>query len=293
MAPVARPRPSGRPTGRTSSASGAGRTIGLKYVNDATGVHDDETDHLRQPQDHADRHRRIVRLRQPIDVPGGLLARIGRDVPDRRISISKIGTTSRPSGNNSGAWTLGGPFDCHHAGHRRYARDHRRIRRRGSGCIAARVDMGHGYPMCDGMSDARSFVTDHARHGRAALSGPDRRPRRPRKEHRRVGRDVHVLREPALKGHLRISRKACSTDLSHDLSHIPKEDQRRWNQTPQASSICESEPSGGSSTVGAYDASCCRSCVPWDSVGVRVQQQRVEQRPPFAHASAGDRHLHR
>lgn len=133
--------------------------VGLKYVNDATGVHDDET------TIYANIKTLVTDIAASCDFgsPSMFLVGFSRgsaeafpiaylDIKDRRY-FSAIG-------NNSGAWVLGGPLTVTMQG----------IVDRGETNAYAGtrfwmycggLDDGHGYPMCDEMANARTFVTTY------------------------------------------------------------------------------------------------------------------------------------
>ena len=133
--------------------------IGLKYVNGATGVHDDET------TIYANIKAMLTELTVSCDFgkPSIFLVGYSRgsantfpiaylDLKDRKFF--------KAMGSNSGAWFLSGPLTATMQG----------VVDRGetNGYAGTNFwmycggrDMEHGYPMCDEMNNAKNWVTSH------------------------------------------------------------------------------------------------------------------------------------
>lgn len=133
--------------------------VGLKYVNDATGSHDDET------TIHANIKAMIDQITAACDfaTPSMFLVGFSRgsaeafpvaylDLKDRRFF--------KAIGNNSGAWPITGSMTP----------TMEAIKARGetnaySGSrfwmYCGRLDVEHGYPMCDEMKNARSVIASY------------------------------------------------------------------------------------------------------------------------------------
>ena len=133
--------------------------VGLKYVDDATGVHDDET------TIYANIKTMIDQLTTACDFasPSMFLVGFSRgsadafpvaylDLKDRRFF--------KAIGNNSGAWFLTGPM----------TQTMEAIKARGDTTVYSGSrfwmycggrDMEHGYPMCDEMKNAKDFIVSY------------------------------------------------------------------------------------------------------------------------------------
>jgi hypothetical protein len=136
--------------------------IGLKYVDDSSGNHDSET------VIYANLKSMIDTLKSSCDFgsPSQFLVGFSRgsaegfpvaylDLKDRRLF--------KAIGNNSGAWMLGGPMvstmeaivargeTTAYSGSRFWM-------------YCGARDLDHGYPMCDEMNNARTFVTSYGAH---------------------------------------------------------------------------------------------------------------------------------
>ncbi len=136
--------------------------VGLKYVDDATGSHDSDT------VIYANLKSTIDTLTSACDFgsPSQFLVGFSRgsaesfpvaylDLKDRRLF--------KAIGNNSGAWVIGEPM----------VPTMEAIVARGetTAYTGSRFwmycggrDLGHGYPMCDEMANARTFVTSYGAH---------------------------------------------------------------------------------------------------------------------------------
>jgi hypothetical protein len=133
--------------------------IGLKYVNDATGVHDDET------TIYANIKTLLTDVAAACDFgsPSMFLVGFSRgsaesfpiaylDLKDRRYF--------KAVGNNSGAWVIGEPLTPTMA-----AIVDRKETNAYVGTkfwmYCGALDNGHGYPMCDEMKNAQSFIQSY------------------------------------------------------------------------------------------------------------------------------------
>jgi hypothetical protein len=136
--------------------------VGLKYVDDATGSYDSET------VIYANLKATIDALSSACDFgsPSRFLVGYSRgsaqafsvaylDLKDRRLF--------KAIGNNSGAWTIGQPMVA----------TMEAIVSRGETTAyngsrfwmyCGALDLEHGYPMCDEMKNARTFITSYAGH---------------------------------------------------------------------------------------------------------------------------------
>ena len=130
--------------------------LGLKYLDDATGAYDDETAVYSQIKAMIDE----VRASCAFGSPSIFLVGFSRgsaqafsvsylDLKDRRLFTA--------IGNNSGAWPHNGPLTPTLAGV-----ESRNETTAFSGgrfwMYCGELDMEHGYPMCDEMQNARTFV---------------------------------------------------------------------------------------------------------------------------------------
>lgn len=133
--------------------------IGLKYVNDATGAHDNETGM------YANLKLALDGVKQACDFGAASLFLVGYsrgsaqafpiaylDLKDRKFF--------KAIGNNSGAWTLEGPMTVTMQGI---------VSRNETTAYAGAkfwmycgaLDREHGYPMCDEMRNARTVITTY------------------------------------------------------------------------------------------------------------------------------------
>jgi len=134
--------------------------IGLKYVNDATGVHDDET------AMYANLKTLLTDVAASCDFgsPSMFLVGFSRgsaqsfpiaylDLKDRRYF--------KAVGNNSGAWLLDGAMTPTMQG---IVTRNETTAYAGSKfwMYCGARDLEHGYPMCDEMTNAKTFITSHA-----------------------------------------------------------------------------------------------------------------------------------
>jgi hypothetical protein len=133
--------------------------IGLKYVDDTTGVHDDDGTIYSNLKTMIDDVQRNCDFGSPLMFLVGFsrgsaqtLPIIYRDLKDRRFFMA--------AGSNSGSWTPGGAMVPTMAD----------IQARGETTAyngaqfwmyCGALDNVQGYPMCDGMKNARTFITSY------------------------------------------------------------------------------------------------------------------------------------
>lgn len=133
--------------------------VGLKYVDDSTGNHDDET------TIYANLKTLIADLQASCDFASPAMFLVGfsrgsaNAFPVSYLDVKDRGYF-KAIGNNSGAWLLGGPLTATMQGiqSRNETTAYSGVK---FWMYCGALDMGRGYPMCDGMQNARSFILQY------------------------------------------------------------------------------------------------------------------------------------
>lgn len=131
--------------------------IGLKYVDDTTGVHDDDSTIYTNLKSMIDDVRRACEFGSPSMFLVGFSRGSAESFPVAYLDI-KDRRFFKAIGNNSGAWLIGEPM----------VPTMQAIVSRGETTAYSGTrfwmycggrDTNHGYPMCDEMTNAKSFIT--------------------------------------------------------------------------------------------------------------------------------------
>jgi len=136
--------------------------VGLKYVDDATGSHDGDTVIYANLKSTIDTLAAACDFGSPAMFLVGFSRGSAQSFPVAYLDL-KDRRFFKAIGNNSGAWTVGQPMvatmeaivsrgeTTAYSGSRFWM-------------YCGERDMEHGYPMCDEMTNARTFITSYAGH---------------------------------------------------------------------------------------------------------------------------------